>query len=80
MLMPKAALKRVNLLLFHKYIPPGREKNALILENYTLILFIFLCLQNRVKPVLKDLSFKRTKLSQIRGQAILIEFEVCMKL
>lgn len=53
---------------------------ALILENYILILFIFLCLQNRVNPVSKDLSFKRTKLSQIRGQAILIEFGVCMKL
>lgn len=25
MLMPKAALKRVNLLLFHEYILPGRE-------------------------------------------------------
>lgn len=30
MLMPKLPLKGVNLLLFHKYIPPGREKNAVI--------------------------------------------------
>lgn len=53
---------------------------ALILENYTLILFIFLCLQNRVNPGLKDLSFEKTKFSKFRGQAILIAFGVCMTL